>query len=163
MKIVAAIIALLCGIAVLAGIFLPWFGGSHFMFSVSGWDIAQGKDFAGMGMKEVVHEAYISSSIHALIVFLSAALVAVCALPAFILSLKAKGNNMGIVILGIIISLAAVAAIGGLIGFMIDINGNDFESSSWVNMIGYGVYVCAGGAILGLISGVLMAVRKNYF
>jgi hypothetical protein len=88
MKIAAAIIALLCGIAVLVGIFLPW----------------------------------------------------------------AEGEGP----LGILISLGAAVAIGGLAWFFVDMSSVD----NWMDYVGYGTYICGGGAVLGLIFGALASVKR---
>lgn len=162
---VAIVFALIGVILLLAGVFLPWVqpvvASEGFSYSISGWDIAAGEQFEGKGLAEVITDQFISTNIHALIVFISAVLMAVCGLTACVLSRSARVNNMRFTILGIVISLAAVAAIGGLIGFMVDMSGNGFESDDWMQLVSYGVWVCAGGAVLGVISGVLMAIQKK--
>jgi hypothetical protein len=158
MRRVAVILALIGAFVLLTGVFLPWI---DFSGSISGWEVAIGEQFEGQGMRQIIPGQFISTNIHALIVFISAVLIAICVLTAFVLSRKVQSNNKSFTIIGIIILLAAVAAIGGIIGFMVDMSGNGFESDDWMQLVGYGVYVCAGGAILGLISGVLMAIRKQ--
>jgi surface polysaccharide O-acyltransferase-like enzyme len=137
MRKAACCLALIGAVAVVVGVFLPWVG-SQGAFLIS-------------------HVAQLSSDTHALIVVISSVVMLLCALVAFILSLKFKGDNGWIVVFGIMISLAAVAAIGGLIWFLIDMSGMD----NWFDYIGYVIYVCGVGAVLGLISGVLMVIRKK--
>lgn len=163
MKKFATGLSLICAAALLAGIFLPWvqsasipglFGGSTILpGSLSGWDVFHrsglGDLLASMGGSSLQSET------HALIVFIASIVMLLCSLAAFILSLKSKGDNAGIVAFGIIISLAAVAAIGGLGWFLIDMS----SAKNWSNYIGYGVYVCSGGVVLGLVGGILASVK----
>ena len=152
MRLVAVIIALLCGTAVLAGIFLPWGEGEgslgFFSFSVtglniissSGWDIS---DFA------------LSDNLHAVMVLIGAAIMIVCALPALFLAASSGGGRVAVIPLGILIVFGAIIAIGGLIWFFVDMSSVD----SWTDYVGYGTYVCGGGAVLGLIFGALASAK----
>lgn len=155
MKKFATGLALICAIALLAGIFLPWIhydsgsiGGFSISYSVSGWDA-----FNRSGLESAFSQ--LSSETHALIVFIASIIMLLCALAAFVLSLRSKGDNAGIVAFGIIISIAAVAAIGGLIWFVIDMSSID----NWSDYIGTGIYVCGAGAALGLVGGILASVK----
>jgi len=154
MKILAAIIALLCGIAVLVGIFLPWAEASgsvlgvHFSLSVTGLDVinASGWDIA---------EIALSDNLHAVLVLVGAAIMIVCTLPALILSISSKGGGVAVSAFGILISLASLVAIGGLAWFFIDMS----SIENWTDYIGYGAYICGGGAVLGLIFGALSSAK----
>lgn len=154
MKIVAAIIALLCGIAVLAGIFLPWAEASgsvlgvHFSLSVTGMDVisSSGWDISDLAL---------SDNLHAILVLVGAAIMIVCALPAIFLSASSGGGKAAVIPLGILISFGAVVAIGGLTWFFIDMS----SVENWTDFVGYGTYLCGGGAVLGLIFGALASVK----
>ena len=157
MKKVAVVFALIGAIAALVGVFLPWIhyqsgsiGGFSLSYSLSGWDA-----FNKSGWEVAL--AQLSSDTHALIVFIAAIVMVVCALPATILSLSAKGGSAAVKPFGIIISLAALVAIGGLIWFMVDMS----SVENWSDYIGYGIYVCGGGVVLGLLGGILASVGKK--
>lgn len=163
MKKFATGLALICAIALLAGVFLPWMQSASIMGlqqsiiilsgSISGWDV-----FHTSGLGDLLAQmggSPLQSETHALIVFIASIVMLLCSLAAFVLSLRSKGDSAGIVAFGIIISLAAVAAIGGVGWFLIDMS----DMSNWSDYIGTGVYVCGGGAVLGLVSGVLVSVK----
>jgi len=78
-----------------------------------------------------------------------------CSVIAFILQLKSKGENAGGMVFGIVISLTAVLAIGGLIWFLADMS----STNNWSDYIGAGVYVCSAGAVLGLVGGILASSK----
>jgi hypothetical protein len=155
MKIVAVIIALLCGIAVLVGIFLPWAEASgsilgvHFSLSVSGLDVisTSGWDISDFAL---------SDNLHAILVLIGAAIMIVCALPALFLSMSSRGGKATVKPFGILISLGAVVAISGLAWFFVDMSSVD----NWTDYVGYGTYICGGGAVLGLIFGALASVKR---
>ena len=159
MKKFATGLALLCAAALLAGIFLPWIhyqsgsiGGFSISYSLSGWGVFHNTSrFDNI----VLSALKLDSNTHALIVFIAAIIMLLCSLAAFVLSLKSKGDNSGIVAFGIIISLAAVAAIAGLVWFVIDMS----SAKNWSDYIGTGFYVCSGGAVLGLVGGILASVK----
>ena len=155
MKKVALGLSLVGAVALLAGIFLPWI---HFSiigstsYSLTGWGIFQNKswfdDIVLGGLK-------LGSNAHALMVFIAAIVMLLCSVVAFVLPLKSKGDNAGSAAFGIIISLAAVVAIGGLIWFLADMS----STKNWSDYIGAGVYVCGAGAVLGLVGGILASVK----
>jgi hypothetical protein len=155
MKIVAVIIALLCGIAVLVGIFLPWAEASgsilgvHFSLSVSGLDVisTSGWDISDFAL---------SDNLHAILVLIGAAIMIVCALPALFLSMSSRGGKATVKPFGILISLGAVVAISGLAWFFVDMSSVD----NWTDYVGYGTYICGGGSVLGLIFGALASVKR---
>ena len=165
MRIAGSLIPLICGIVLLAGVFLPWIHSSIFAgrepvsFSISGWDIVQGK--TPMGIGQLVKDWLISSNIHALIVFVGAILMVLSTLPVFVLVLKNK-SGVAVKTCNIIISVAAVVSVGGLMWFLIDMSIIEprFTEMSihWTRYIGYGVYVCGAGAVLGLIFGALASI-----
>jgi len=154
MKIVAVIMALLCGIAVLVGIFLPWGEVSGSVLGVD-WSIsATGMDVISSSGWDISDLA-LSDNLHAILVLVGAAIMIVCALPALFLAASSGGVRVAVIPLGILIALGSVIAIGGLIWFLVDMSSVD----KWTDYLGYGTYVCGGGAILGLISGVLASAR----
>jgi hypothetical protein len=157
MKIAAVIIALLCGIAVLAGIFLPWgeasgsiLGFFNISYSVTGFDVINSSHW------DLITRAALSDNIHAVMVLIGAAIMIVCALPALFLSMSSGGGKAAVTPFGILISLGAIVAIGGLIWFFIDVS----SVENWTNYIGYGTYICGGGAVLGLIFGALASAKQ---
>jgi len=153
MKIVAVIIALLCGIAVLVGIFLPWAEGAGpiglFPFSVTGLNVisSSGWDISDLAL---------SDNFHAILVMIGAAIMIVCALPALFLSASSGGGKAAVMPFGILISHGAAVAIGGLAWFFVDMSSVD----NWMDYVGYGTYICSGGAVLGLIFGALASVKR---
>jgi hypothetical protein len=155
MKIAAVIIALLCGIAVLVGIFLPWAEASgsilgiHFSLSVSGLDVIRSSGWD-------ISDLALSDNLHAILVMIGAAIMIVCALPALFLSASSGGGKAAVMPFGILISLGSAVAIGGLVWFFIDMS----SVENWMNYIGYGTYICGGAAVLGLIFGVLAAAKQ---
>ena len=155
MKKVALGLSLVGAVALLVGIFLPWI---HFSiigntsYSLSGWGIFQNKSLLN---NIVLSGLKLDSSAHALMVFIAAIVMLLCSVVAFVLSLKSKGDNAGSAAFGIVISLAAVVAIGGLIWFLADMS----STKNWSDYIGAGVYVCGVGAVLGLVGGILASVK----
>ena len=170
MKKVACGLGLIGAAALLVGIFLPWvrcpnpagmlqtgssISSSSILGSLSGWDVFRHSGI--FSALESMGGSPLRSDTHALVVFAASAVMLLCAVAAFVLSLKSKGDNRWIVAFGIMIALAAVAALGGMGWFLTDISSMD----KWFNYIGYGIYVCGAGAVLGLVSGVLVAVKKK--
>jgi hypothetical protein len=155
MKIAAVIIALLCGIAVLVGIFLPWGEVSGSVLGVD-WSIsATGMDIISSSGWDISDMA-LSDNLHAMLVMIGAAIMIVCALPALFLAASSGGGKAAVTAFGILISLGAIVAIGGLAWFFVDMSSVD----NWTDYIGYGVYICGGGAVLGLIFGALASVKR---
>jgi hypothetical protein len=153
MKIAAVIIALLCGIAVLAGIFFPWAEGKGplgiFSFSVTGLNVISS---SGWDISNFV----LSDNLHAVLVLIGAAIMIVCALPALFLAASSGGGKAAVTAFGMLISLGAIVAIGGLAWFFVDMS----SVENWTDYVGYGTYICGGGAVLGLIFGALASVKK---
>jgi hypothetical protein len=110
------------------------------VISSSGWDIS---DIA------------LSDNLHAILVMIGAAIMLVCALPALFFSASSGGGKAAVKPLGILVSLGAAVAIGGLIWFLIDIS----SVENWTDYVGYGAYICGGGAVLGLIFGALSSAK----
>lgn len=159
MKKVALGLSLAGAVMLLVGIFLPWIhyqsgsiGGFSVSYSLSGWGIFQNTswfdDIVLSGLK-------LESTAHALIVFITSIVMLLCSVIALILPLRSKGENAGGAVFGIVISLTAVLAMGGLIWFLADMSSTD----NWSDYIGAGVYVCGAGAVLGLVGGILAAVK----
>ena len=156
MKIVAVIIALLSGIVVLVSIFLPWIHysiGSNISYSLSGWGVFHDTSWFDNIMLKVLQ---LDSNMHVLIVFIAAIVMVVCALPALFLSVSSGGGKATVKPFGILISLGAVVAIAGLVWFFIDMS----SVKNWTDYVGYGTYICGGGAVLGLIFGALASVKQ---
>jgi hypothetical protein len=157
MKIVAVIIALLCGIAVLAGIFLPWaetsgsiLGFFNISYSVTGFDVINVSHW------DLITRAALSDNLHAILVMIGAAIMVVCALPALFLSVSSGGGKATVKPFGILISFGAMVAIAGLVWFFIDMS----SVKNWTDYVGYGTYICGAGAVLGLIFGALASVKR---
>ena len=152
MRTIGAALTLVCGILVIVGVFLPWISGSvsvlgiPLSFSWSGWDII---DASGWDIAELVSP----TNVHALLVLIGGIIMAVCAFPAIILSTLPVAR-LAIFPLGVLTSLAAIVAIGGVAWFVIDMVSNDAGS-----YIGYGVYLSAAAAFTGLIFGGVFVAR----
>lgn len=154
MRIIAVVMALLCGIAVLAGIFLPWGEVSGSVLGVD-WSIsATGMDIISSSEWDISDLA-LSDNLHAILVLVGAAIMIVCALPALFLAASPIGSRVAVMPLGILISLGALVAIGGLVWFFVDMS----SVENWADYLGYGSYICGGGAILGIISGALASAK----
>ena len=155
MKRVAVVFAFIGAIAALTGVFLPWIHysiGGNISYSLSGWGVFHNTSW----FDNIVLSMFkLDSNTHALIAFIAAIVMLVCALPAVFLSLKAKGDSAAVKPLVIIVALAAVAVLVGVIWFLVDMS----SAKNWSDYLGYGVYVCGGGALLGLIFGALAAVK----
>ena len=139
MRIAGSIITLICGIVVIVGVFLAWAKACYMGYCVtmSGWD--------GISMS-------ISDSFNAYLVFIGGILMAVFALPAFIVSLATKGGRAAVATLSIFAIVGALAAIGGGIWFMIDAAVNDM-----FGYISYGFYIAFAAAIVGFVFAILTA------
>ena len=133
MRIAGSIITLICGIGVLVGVFLPW-------MSVPGWGSVSGWDVVSLG------------EIEGYLVLGGGALMALCALPAFIVSVASKGGKAAVITLSIFATLAALVAVGGAIWFIVEM-----LTEGGGSFIGYGLYVSAGAAVLGFIFGIVTA------
>lgn len=149
MRAVGAVITLICGIAVLVGTFLPWLSKSILGFTISrsGWDIV---DTSGFDLAELI----IPDNTHALLVFIGGIVMVACALTAVIISGMGKSARPAIIPLGIVASLAALAAFGGSVWFIIDIMDKDLA-----DFMSYGLYMSAGAALLGTIFGTIMTLK----
>ncbi|MEA1958116.1 MAG: hypothetical protein U9N44_00355 [Chloroflexota bacterium] len=153
MRAVAAGIALVCGIAVLAGVFLPWLGVSgsvgllDWSYTVSGWDVI---DTSGWDVSEFV----LSTNLHAVLVLIGAVAMIVAGLSAFILSLTPRSARAGAVALGLLAALSGAVVIGGLAWCYIEIS--DKELTDYIT---YGAYVCLGGGVLGFIFGIIATFK----
>ncbi len=135
MRIAGSIITAICGILLIVSIFLPWV--DAWGWTASGWD----------GIS-----ASVGDSMNVFLVFIGGIIMALFALPAFIVSLAAKGGRGAVITLGIFAIVGALAAIGGCIWFTIDAVTNDVFS-----FVSYGYYIAIGAAILGLIFAILTA------
>ena len=155
MRKVAIGLSVLCAAALLGGVFLPWIhysagsaGGLSLSYSLSGWGVFQDTNW----FDDIALSALrVDSNVHALIVFIAAIVMALAAVAAFVLSLASEGRRAGVGAAGVIISLAALVAIGGLAWFLVDMSSVD----SWFDYVGTGVYLCGAGAVLGLVCGIV--------
>ncbi len=148
-------LSVLCAAALLGGIFLPWIhysaasaGGLSLSYSLSGWGVFHDTTwFDNIALSALS----VNSHVHALIVFIAAVVMALAAVSALVVSLASEDRRAGIGALGVIISLAALVAIGGLAWFLADMSSAD----NWSHYVGAGVYVCGAGALLGLVCGIV--------
>jgi hypothetical protein len=144
MRTVGAVITLICGIAVLVGAFLPWLSTSllGFTITISGMKVSEIADFFGKSIPEPY------------LVLIGGGVMIVAALIVLIVSLSVKGGRAATVPFGIIASLAATAALVGGIWFIIDV-----VNEESLDILGYGVYLSAGAALLGTIFGTIMTSK----
>ena len=133
MRIAGSIITLICGIVVIVGVFLAWAEACYmgYCLTLSGWD--------GISIS-------ISESFNAFLVFIGGILMAVFALPAFIVSMATKGGRAAVTTLDILAMVGALAAIGGGIWFIIDA-----AQDHLLGYISYGFYIAFAAAIVGFI------------
>ena len=143
MRIAGSIITLICGIVVVVGVFLAWYqyctslGWGETCVTVSGWNFGDWGDWAGTW-----------------VVLGGGVLMAVCALPAFIVSLASKGGRAAIVTLGIFAMIGALVAIGGCIWYVVEV----LDAIDWFGgSIAYGFYISAAAAVLGFLFAILTA------
>ena len=137
------IVVLLCGIAVLIGVFLPWISGPAWWpatITLSGWG--------------GISQYGLNDATEACLVFLGGILMIGFALPAVIASLTFKGSQKMVRNLSILSSVAALLAVGGALWAFIPI-----VSDGLIDFIGYGFYISFVAAILGLVSGIIVSVR----
>ena len=130
MRVAGSIITLICAIGVLVGVFLPWI--SVYGYSISGWDVVS---LGGI-------EGYLALG--------GGALMTICALPAFIVSVASKGGKGAVVTLGVFATIAALVAAGGAIWALVEILTEGGGST-----IGYGLYISIGAPVLGFIFGIV--------
>jgi hypothetical protein len=157
---VALVVTLICGIVVSVGVFLPWVSGTASLwghsvsFSLNGLEIMDiGRPFAGF-RGWYIEEFVLPINIYDLLVLVGGIVMAVCAFPAMIISSLGKAGRMALILLGIVAALAAITALGGAIWFIVDMMNADAR-----DYIGYGVYMSASAALLGLIFGAVMTSK----
>jgi hypothetical protein len=124
--------------------------GGHLSYSLTGLDIidASGWDLAEYAMP---------NNLHAVLVLVGAASMIVAALSVLFSSIGSKMvGGAGAVVQGLLIVISSLVAIGGLAWFFVDMSSVD----NWTDYVGYGTYICGGGAALGLIFGALASVKK---
>jgi len=136
---VGVVALLICGIMVVIGVFLPWFG-SDFI-SVSGW----------LGISLSVGDA-----LNAFLVFIGGILILMFALPAFILSLIAESNRKAIITLVKITIAGALCSLGGSIWLIVDaVRAGDFKE------ISYGFWISTVAAVIGLVASIVTVARSK--
>ena len=144
MRIAGSIITAICGIVVIVAIcFLHWSDGG-----ATGWDYIDAS-MAADGFLNVF------------LVFLGGILMAVFAIPAFIVSLASKGGRAAVLTLGILAIVGALLAIGGSAWFIIDYVFDPFWSQMGLSALdafkdlSYGLWIAIAGAIVGFIFAIL--------
>lgn len=153
MRYVAAGLALLCAVAVLAGVFLPWLGVSgsagpfDWSYTLSGWDII---DTSGWDVAEFV----LSTNAHALLVLIGAVVLLFAGVSALVLSFSRRPSRAEAVVPGVIAALAGAMVVGGAAWCLIEVSDQNLA-----DYIMYGAYVCLGGGALGLICGILATLK----
>jgi len=135
MRIAGSVLTLICGIVVLVGVFMPWAQGNFFTVSGSGWDI--------------IDRVGISDGAQPFMVLMAGIAVIGFALPSFIVSMVTRGGKAAVVTLSTLASIASIVALGGAVWFIIDVLTSlpNFQ----LNVIGYGVYISAAAALVGMI------------
>ncbi len=138
MRVAGSVLTLICGIAVLVGVFMLWSN------QLAGIDI-----FHGSGWN-IISTFGVSDGAQPFLVLLSSILLILFILPCFILSMVTGGAKVATIVLSSLASVVALVAIGGAVWYIIDILiklGPNFQ----LGVIGYGVYVSAAAALVGLI------------
>ena len=175
MRIAGSIITLICGIVVVVGVFLlawmnmceqSWLG--YQCLASSGWDMTSLKAiFADEGISSYMLASlgYNIDMYGVYLVLGGGALMAVCALPAFIVSLATKGGKAAVLTLSILAIVGALVAIGGCVWYIISALdvieltslGGSFLGIDSDCTIYYGFYITAAAAVLGLVFAILTA------
>ncbi len=134
------ILALACGAAVLAGLFLPWITGGWLLdLSMSGWDW--------------ISEVGVEDACEAFVTLIGGIMMIAFTLPALLIYMF-KGQAKGEVrILGILTAIAAIVALASCWLFIKEIN--DTPGTN----LGTGLFVSAGGSTAGLIFGLSIPLR----
>jgi len=144
MRIAGSIITAICGIVIIVSIFLPWY--SYFGFGTSNaWD--------GISTS-------ISDAMDVFLVFMGGIVMTVFAIPAFIVSIAAKGGKAAVVTLSIFSIVGALLAIGGSVWFIIDTVLDSFLDQMGIgafDVISYGVWIAIAAAVVGFIFAILTA------
>ena len=155
---VASIIASICGVAVIAGYSFPWVGGEGIYFSGSnlaspssmfGDESMFGFLFSGLSFPEISF------------VRIGGIVLLICSLIAFIVSmvLVKRNNNLDRAVraLGIISTIGAVVAMGGVVWFIVhSISDDIFDFSDFA----FGLYVAGVAATLGLIFSIFIIKKQ---
>jgi hypothetical protein len=138
MRIAGSIITLICGIVVIVGVFLTWLDMGWGM-TLSGWDLTSFASYLG------------ATSWYTYLALAGGVLMVAFALPAFIVSLAAKGGRAAVITLGIFAIVGALVAIGGCVWAMIDVGASN------LSYVAYGFYITFAAAIVGFIFAILTA------
>jgi hypothetical protein len=138
MRIAGAIITAICGIVVIVSIFLNWYDLSSAGYGTytAWWSISES----------------LGDSLDVFSVFIGGILMAVFAIPAFIVSLASKGGRAAVLTLSIFAIIGALLAIGGSTYFIIDAATN--EAFSYV---GYAFWIAIAAAVVGFVFAILTA------
>lgn len=136
MRIVGSLCVLLCGVAVVVGVFLPWW--DELGVTVSGWD----------GI-----EASIPDALEPFLALVGGAVMVICALLAFIVSLATRGGKAALLTLSLLATLATSVAIGGTAWFIVEAATDPLVE---ISIVGSGFYISIGMAVLGLIFAIIM-------
>jgi hypothetical protein len=149
MRIAGSIITAICGIVVIVGVFLTWIDFSYGYMScgITGLDLIKGS-FTCMGQSV----SDLGSAIEAWLILGGGIVMTAFAIPAFIVSLAAKGGKAAIITLSIFAIVGALVAIGGGIWTFIDVGGEG------LSYLAYGFYIAFAAAIVGFIFAILTAV-----
>jgi hypothetical protein len=136
-----------CGIVIMIGLYLPW--GivplyDSYTLTLSGWRLIIWSESLG----ETFIEPYFT--------MFGGVVMLACGLSAFILSVVAGREREMKKALVIGFSVGAALAIVGALWFIISALASGGEGS-----IGYGLYLCAVSAVLGLVLGIRMFVRVH--
>ena len=145
MRVAGSTVALVCGIVVLIGVFLPWASGFVLWPStawLSGWD----------GIKDYG----LNNATEACLVLIGSILMIGCALPAVIVSLASKKAQGAVLALGIVASVGAALAIGGALWALVPV-----VSEGLVEFLNYGLYISLATAVLGLMFGVVTSATAR--
>jgi hypothetical protein len=131
MRIAGSIITLVCGAAVVAGIFLPWASGSP----ETGW--------------EVMTELGVSSFSYPLLLLVGGIVTILCAIPLLIVSLSSDPSARAIHSLSVGSVVGITLAMGAGLPLLIPLAK---EAAA-----GYGLYITGIAAVVGMIFAVIMA------
>ena len=138
MRVVGSVITLICGIVVIAGVFLTWLHSGQ--IAISGWNLTTIDNY----FNKTFWETYL--------VLTGGILTAAFALLALIISLAAKGGRAAVVTFGILAIVGSLVAVGGGVWCLVDAARDHLSS-----YVAYGFYITFAAAIIGFIFAILTA------
>ena len=151
MRIAGSIITAICGIVVVVSVFLTWLDMSYSGYGYSFSCGATGLNLLKGSVTCMGYTSDIGTATQPWLILGGGIVMTLFAIPAFIVSLAAKGGKAAIITLSIFAILGALVAIGGGIWTFIDVGGDG------LSFLAYGFYIGFAAAVVGFIFAILTA------